>query len=276
MKKLGNLLAVLLIVALIPACATTNTTANKAPAATALDRILQKGELTVGTAASMPPYNMTTRDGKVIGYEIDMARMMAGAMGVKLNIKTMDFGKLLPALEAGQIDMAISSITITGRRNLKVAFVGPYDVTGKGLLTKERRIAEVKDPEQINNPNTTLVALKGSTSALFVRKLIPKAKLVTVDDYQQAVEMVIQDKANAMIADYAACLVSVLQHKEAGLVAAVAPLTREPLGVALPPNDSQIVNWTQNFLGTLKSSGQLDALKKRWIEDSSWIDNLKQ
>jgi len=276
MKKLRNLLAVLLMVALIPACATTNTAANKAPAATALDRILQKGELTVGTAASMPPYNMTTRDGQVIGYEIDMANMMASAMGVKLNIKTMDFSKLLPALEAGQLDMAISSITITGKRNLKVAFVGPYDITGKGLLTKEKGIAEVKDPEQINNPNTTLVALKGSTSALFVEKLIPKAKLVTVEDYGQAVEMVIQDRANAMIADYAACLVSVLQHKEAGLVAAVAPLTREPLGIALPPNDSQIVNWTQNFLGTLKGTGQLDALKKRWIEDSSWIDNLKQ
>ena len=275
MKKLGNILAVLLLIAFIPACASMDSNATKAPAATALDRILQKGELTVGTAGSMPPYNMTTKDGKVIGYEIDMANMMANAMGVKLNIKTMDFDKLLPALEAGRIDMAISSITITGKRNLKVAFVGPYDVTGKGLLTKEKTIAEVKDPEQINNPNTTLVALKGSTSALFVKKLIPKAKLVTVDDYQKAVEMVIQDKANAMIADYAACLVSVLQHKEAGLVAAVAPLTREPLGIALPPNDSQIVNWTRNFLNSLSRSGQLNALKKHWIEDSSWIDNLK-
>jgi polar amino acid transport system substrate-binding protein len=274
MKKLGNILAVLLLIAFIPACASMDT-ATKAPAATALDRILQKGELTVGTAASMPPYNMTTKDGKVIGYEIDMANMMAGAMGVKLNVKAMDFGKLLPALEAGQIDMAISSITITGKRNLKVAFVGPYDVTGKGLLTKEKSMAEVNDPEQINNPDTTLVALKGSTSALFVKRLIPKAKLVTVDDYQQAVEMVIQGKANAMVADYAACLVSVLQHKEAGLVAAVAPLTREPLGIALPPNDSQIVNWTRNFLNSLGSSGQLNALKKRWIEDSSWIDDLK-
>ncbi len=276
MKKLGNLLAVLLIVAFIPACATTNSIADKAPAATALDRIVQKGELTIGTAASMPPYNMTTREGKVIGYEIDMANMMANAMGVKLNIKTMDFDQLLPALEAGRIDVAISSITITGKRNLKVAFVGPYDVTGKGLLTKEKTIAEVKDPEQINNPDTTLVALRGSTSALFVKKLIPKATLVTVDDYQKAVEMVIQDKANAMIADYAACLVSVLQYKDAGLVAAVAPLTREPLGIALPPNDSQIVNWTQNFLGSLKGTGQLRALKKRWIEDSSWIDDLEQ
>lgn len=275
MKKMRNVLAVLLMIAFIPACASTDTTAKQAPAAGALDRIVQKGELTVGTAGSMPPYNMTTKDGKVIGFEIDMAEMMAAAMGVKLNVKTMPFGDLLSALEAGQIDMAISSITITGKRNLKVAFVGPYGITGKGLLTKEKSMAEVKDPEQINAPGTTLVALKGSTSEIFVKNIIPKATLVTTDNYEQAVQMVIDGKANAMIADYAACLVSVLRNKDAGLVAAVSPLTREPLGIALPPNDAQIVNWTRNFINSLGGAGQLEALKKRWLEDSSWLENLK-
>jgi len=274
MKKMRCVLALLLMIAFVPACASVDT-AKQAPVASALDRIVGKGELTVGTAGSMPPYNMTTKDGKVVGFELDMAEMMAAAMGVKLNVKTMSFGDLLPALQAGQIDMAISSITITAKRNLKVAFVGPYGITGKGLLTKEKSMAEVTDPEQINAPNTTLVVLKGSTSETFVKNLIPKAKRVTTDNYDQAVEMVIQGKANAMIADYAACLVSVLRNKDAGLVAAVSPLTREPLGIALPPNDPQIVNWTQNFLNSLNGAGQLNALKKRWLEDNSWLENLE-
>ena len=70
----------------------------------ALDNILQKGELVLGTAGTMPPLNMTTKDGEVTGFEVDLARMMADGMGVKLRIETMEFSKLLSALESGSGD----------------------------------------------------------------------------------------------------------------------------------------------------------------------------
>ena len=73
-----------------------------------LDGIVQKGELVVGTAASMPPLNMTTKKGEIIGFEIDLARMMASAMGVKLRVAPMEFSKLLPALENGKVDMVLA------------------------------------------------------------------------------------------------------------------------------------------------------------------------
>jgi len=53
-----------------------------------LDRIVAKKELVVGTAASMPPFNMTTKDGQIVGMEIDLANLIAGAMNVKLTLKT--------------------------------------------------------------------------------------------------------------------------------------------------------------------------------------------
>ena len=91
-----------------------------------LDRIVAKKELVVGTAASMPPLNMTMKDGQIAGMEIDLARLIAGALDVKLTLKQMNFNDLLPALQAGQVDMVLSGMTITPARNLKVAFVGPY------------------------------------------------------------------------------------------------------------------------------------------------------
>ena len=110
-----------------------------------LDGIVQKGELVVGTAASMPPLNMTTKKGEIIGFEIDLARMMASAMGVKLRVEPMEFSKLLPALENGKVDMVLSGMTITPARNLKVAFVGPYFISGKAFLTKIETIAKAKE-----------------------------------------------------------------------------------------------------------------------------------
>ena len=120
MKRIRTILFAALTLSLLYACSTG--TGNMAPATTSpvIDRILQKGELTVGTAAGMPPLNMTTPKGKIIGFEADLARYMADAMGVKISLKAIQFSKLLPALESGQIDMILSGMTMTSKRNLPI------------------------------------------------------------------------------------------------------------------------------------------------------------
>jgi polar amino acid transport system substrate-binding protein len=174
-----------------------------------LDRIMAKKELTVGTAASMPPLNMTTKDGQIIGMEVDLARLFADAMEVKLTLSRMHFNQLLPALEKGQVDMVLSGVTMTPQRNLKVAFVGPYFASGKSVLTKKKNVESVDELSKMNHPDKVLVALKGSTSQMFVEKLIPKAKLVLADNYDQAVASVQNDEAVAMVADYPICMLCI-------------------------------------------------------------------
>ncbi len=123
MKKSGIIIVLILVVAVLMGCAHTNGSSTKVSASPVLDRILQRGELVMGTAGSMPPLNMTTKDGKVIGLEPDIAKAIANAMGVNLRLKPMPFSELLQSLENGDVDMIMSGMTITSRRNLKVAFV---------------------------------------------------------------------------------------------------------------------------------------------------------
>jgi polar amino acid transport system substrate-binding protein len=249
--------------------------ADVAPVSPILDRILAKKELVVGTAASMPPLNMTMKDGEIAGLEIDLARMFANAMGVKLTLKAMPFNELLPALEAGQIDMVLSGMTITPERNMKFAFVGPYFASGKSILTKQANAGSMSESSKINNPDKVLVALKGSTSQLFAEKLFPNAKLVLTDDYDQAVAMVRQDKAHAMVADFPICQVSVFRYPDSELTTLKKPLSYEPLGIALPANDFLLLNWLQNSLSTIEKSGQMQALVAKWFEDGSWVKQLR-
>jgi polar amino acid transport system substrate-binding protein len=239
-----------------------------------LDRIITKKELVVGTAASMPPLNMTTKDGQIIGLEVDLARLFAGAMEVKLTLKPMHFNELLPALEKGQVDMVLSCMTMTPQRNLTVAFVGPYFASGKSVLAKAKNVETVDELGKMNSPEKVLVALKGSTSQIFVEKLLPKAKLVLAEDYDQAVAMVRNDKAVAMVADYPICMVSVHRYPDAGLLTLKKPISYEPVGVALPPNDPLLVNWVQNSLNFLDKGGDLEALYQAWFKDTSWINRL--
>ncbi len=239
-----------------------------------LDRIVAKKELVVGTAANMPPLNMTTKDGQIIGIEADLARYFAAGMGVKLTLKPMRFNELLTALGKGQVDMVLSGMTITPQRNISVAFAGPYFASGKSILTKQSKVELVDEIEKMNNPDKTLVALKGSTSQTFVEKLMPKAKLVLSDDYDKAVAIIKNDGAIAMVADYPICFLSVHRYPEAGLATLSKPISYEPIGVALPANDLLLLNWVQNTLSFLERTGELELLNQRWFKDTSWIGRL--
>jgi polar amino acid transport system substrate-binding protein len=274
MNRARSVIVLLLVLAFFTACASTTGTVQPTQPSPSLQRILQKGELVVGTAAEMPPLHMKTKDGRIIGLEADLARLMAKAMGVKPRFEVMQFSKLLSALEQGKVDMIMSYMTITPKRNLKVAFVGPYFVSGKGFLTKIKTIAEVSEATEVNSPRTRLTALRGSTSQAFVEAVLPKVQFVPADSSEQAVQMVIDDKVHALIADYPTCVVSVFRYPDKGLLSVIAPLTYEPYGIAIPANDPHLINWVENFLGTLEGSGQLDELTATWFGTGSWLFEL--
>ena len=275
MRRASGLIVALMVLGAVAGCAQVPGTAGTGRFAPVLDRILERNELVVGTAAGMPPLNMTTKDGQIIGMEPDLARVMARAMGVRLRLKVVPFADLLPALEAGTVDAVLSGMTITPARNLKVAFVGPYFTSGKSILTKTAALAAVKHPSQINKPGTVLAALRGSTSQLFVERVIPKATLVLTDDYDQAVAMVLEGKVLGLVADHPICATSVARYPDRGLTTLATPISYEPIGIALPAHDSLFLNWMQNLVNTLEKSGELEAMRLRWFNDMSWIANIR-
>lgn len=248
--------------------------AGAADAGPVIDRIKKKGELVVGTSGNQPPLSATTKDGKIIGLEIDISTRMASAMGVKLRMVGMPFAQLLPALSEGKIDLIMSGMTMTPKRNMDVAFVGPYYVTGKAFLTKNKTIASLEKADGIDKPEYTVAALKGSTSQLYVEKVLSRAKLVTTKDYDEALDLVIRDKAHVMVADYHFCAVSAFRYKEKGLTTVKAPFTFEPIGVGMQAGDPLLVNWLENFFVTLNGSGELKKMAERWFKETSWMKEL--
>ena len=272
MKPFKKGLLLLLVLVLATACAHMNsgtmTSSN-------LDRIAQRGDLRVGTAADMPPLNMLDKSGVPMGLDVDLASYMASAMGVKLSLVVKPFPDLLPALEAGEVDMVISGMTITPERNMKVAFAGPYHISGKALLTKFKSMVTSGDTSTLNSEAFAYTALKSSTAATLVETMMPNARLITAKNYEAAVDMVLSNKVDALVADYHACVLSLLRHPNQGLVSLITPFTYEPLGIAMPAGDAQMINWVTNFLNIMRETDELINLKVKWIEDPSWLSDLK-
>lgn len=268
MKRLQGVVVLVFALFLVSSCATLMSPAP------VIQQVSTRGELVVGTSGSMPPLNMKTKDGRLVGYEMDLAKRIADFMGVKLRVETMPFSELLPALQAGKVDMVLSGMSMTPERNLKFAFVGPYRISGKSVLAKAATLSRVDEVSKIKASEVTLVALKGSTSQGFVETVLPNVKLVTVGAYDEAVKMILEDKAHAMVADHPICVTTVLRYPDKDLVALITPFTYEPLGIAVPPNDPLLVNWLENLLESLDGMGELQALNDKWFKSGSWIKEL--
>jgi len=240
----------------------------------AINRILKSKEIRVGTTGKQPPFTVKAKDGKLMGYEIELARILADAMKVKLSFIEKPFAELLPALEKGEIDAIMSGMTITPERNLRVAFAGPYIISGKSVLAKAKRISELDEMNEINRPVIKVVVLEGTTSQSFVENFAPQVKIVTVSDYESGVDMILNDQADVMVADYPICVLSILRHPESGLATREEPLTIEPIGIALPPNDFLFHNMIRNYLNAIGMVGVLNDLEKKWFDDGTWLIRL--
>jgi len=266
MKKAfsGVLLVIIMVFSLV----------HTAAAGPVMDRILKKGELLVGTTGEQPPLNATSKSGEIIGMDADIARIIAKSLGVRLKFKSMPFNDLLPAVEAGKIDMVISSMTITPQRNRKLAFVGPYYMSGKGLLTKRKNLAKLQKPEAMNDSSLSVAVLKDSTSQAFAERTASKAKIVKTKSYDAAIGMLLVDKVDAIIADFPFCAFTAYRYRDKGIVAGESPISFEPLGIVVV-EDALMINWLENFINMLKGTGLLNKIHARWFKDGSWIENVR-
>ncbi len=240
-----------------------------------LGRIVQNGKLRVGMSGSQPPLNFRGKSGEMMGMEVDLASGLAALMEAELEIVVKPFGELTRALEKGEIDMVISGMTITAERNLKAAFVGPYFLSGKSILTKATSpLARATQTSDLNSPGIRLAALAGSTSENFVKALMPNATLVATKDYDKAVEQLLAGNADPLVADYPIVALTAFRYPIEDLTASQQPLTIEPIGIAVPPGDALMLNFLENALEALEISGTLQSLQARWFKQKDWLKEL--
>lgn len=239
-----------------------------------LQRVVDFKVLKVGMSGNQPPLTMQNREGGLMGFDVDLAKALADAMRVRLEIVPMPFGDLMQALEDNKVDMVMSGLAITPARTELVSFVGPYMMSGKSILTRDSVLAKMAGTNEFNRSELKLLALNNSTSASFVREVAPDAKLVEISSYDEGVDMIINGKADAMVADMPICVLSVARFPDAGLITLEKPLTVEPIGIAVSKDDRQFFNLVDNFLRAYEKTGILTKLREKWFEDTSWVAAL--
>lgn len=270
MTKILHKFALLATLALSLACFADVASADSP----VLDRIIDKGELRIGMSGNQPPFNAKSRTGQMIGFDVDLAGALAGAMGVKLNIVNKPFADLIQAMNDGKVDMVISGVSITPERARQVSFVGPYMLSGPSILTRDSVLAKVQNAQEFNKSHLEMAVLGNSTSEAFVKRHMPEAKIIVVKDYDEGVEKVMKGSVDALVADMNICKLSAMRYPDAGLMTLNRPMAIEPIGIAVPANDEQFKSLVENYISTFERAGLVNQIRKKWLEDGSWVAAL--
>jgi len=238
------------------------------------ERIITSKTLLIGTPGDFPPFTATTSTGQLIGFDIDLARNLAGWLQVRIEFKQMEFSELMPALEADKIDMAMSGITMTPLRNLRGAFVGPYALSGQSILGKKTILEQVSTPEDLRKLTCCVAVLKGTTGETMAENLLPGAKITSTSTLDESLILLLDGKVDAIVADYPFCRVAEFRYKDRGFAMFDEPLTFEPVGIAVSGKDPLFINLIENYLSIIKGSGGLEQLQKKWFKSNDWMKKL--
>jgi len=237
--------------------------------------ILKKGELRVGFEAGYMPFEMTNNKGKFVGFDLDMAKEMAKAMGVKFVPVNTAWDGIIPSLITNKFDIIMSGMTVTQERNLKINFADPYIIIGQTILLNKKHAGKVTSYKDLNNPKYIVTSKLGTTGEQAVKRLIPKCNYKSFETEPEAALEVVNGKADAFVYDLPYCVVFMAQQGAGKLVFLNEPFTFEPLAWAVKKGDPDFMNWLNNFLKQIKNDGRYDRIYNKWIRSTGWIKNVQ-
>ncbi len=243
-----------------------------------LNKILQKGELRVCLEPGYMPFEMKDKKGRIIGYDVDMAKRMSKEMGVKLKLLPTAWDGIIAALITGKCDIIMSGMTITQQRNLKINFANPYVVVGQTILIKKELAGKIKTAKDLDKPEYKIVTKLGVTGEIATRKFFKNAKITTFESESDGAAEVLNGKADAFVYDQPYNILFMSDKGKDKLVHLDAPLTYEPLGWAIRKGDPDFLNWLNNFLRQVKEDKVVDfynKINKKWLKDTAWLKRVQ-
>ncbi len=215
-------------------------------------------ELRFSTCADYPPFEYNDH-GSIQGFDIDLARLIAKELGKNAVFDNMQFSTVLPALNSGQDDVAISTITVTEERKKNFDFsITYYFETMAAVYPKNQAIknkADIKDKK--------IAVQLGSVIDLWAHQHYPHNEIVTFDNNNQAIEALSAGHVDLVLMD--GVQGKEFSSKYAKLSYSIIGKANEGYALALKKG-SPLTKKINTILQQLKAKGELQKLEKQWIK----------
>ncbi|MGB7251069.1 MAG: basic amino acid ABC transporter substrate-binding protein [Phormidesmis sp.] len=217
--------------------------------------------LSVGTEPGFPPFESLSPSGEIEGFDIDLMSAIAEKAGKTVEFESLPFDGLIPALQGGTIDAAISGMTITDERQETVDFSDPYFKAGLAIAVAEGN-TEIKTLDDLEGKR---IAAQIGTTGAETSNSVEGATVTTFDSAPLALQELANGNVDAVVNDAPATLDAIATGNIPGIEVVGELLTEEFYGIALP-KDSENIEAINTALEEIKSDGTYAELYQKWFQ----------
>ena len=172
------------------------------PQGSLIERINNKGTITVGTEGTYAPFTYHDKDGKLTGYDVEVTRAVADKLGIKVEFKETQWDSMMAGLKAGRFDVVANQVGLTSpERQATFDKSEPYSWSGAVLVVRKDD-NKIKSPADIKGVKTA----QSLTSNFGEKAKEAGAELVPVDGLAQSLTLIEQKRADATLNDELAVL----------------------------------------------------------------------
>lgn len=226
-----------------------------------VEEIKQRGAVKIGVPIDFPPFGSLDTQGKPIGYDVDVANLLAESLGVKAELVPVTGPNRIPYLQSNQIEIIVSSMGVTPERAKQVAFSAPY--AGIELSVYGDKNTAVAAPADLAGKSISVT--RASTQDMAVTDVAPEGvNIQRFDDDSAAVQALLSGQTPLLGAS--TVIIAQIEKMAPGRFDIKFPMREMQQAIAIRPGNDELLAHIDAFLVKIKESGELSAISEKWVE----------
>ncbi|WP_448222382.1 glutamate ABC transporter substrate-binding protein [Gordonia iterans] len=234
------------------------------PRGSTMARIASRGRLVVGTDIGSNP--LSFRDpisGDIEGFDVDVAHWISQAIfgDVRIEYRILSTGDRVTALQNGDVDVVVKSMSITCSRRESVDFSAPYYTASQRILVYRNSGIE----NVAGLAHKSVCATRNSTSITRIQRRVPTAEIVSTNSWADCLVLMQQGQVDAIAGD--GPLLSGIATQDPWVRIVGDPIGVEYYGVGIPLGQTDMVRFVNGVLAERRSDGSWQRAYDRWLAD---------
>jgi polar amino acid transport system substrate-binding protein len=227
-----------------------------------LDEIISDGTIRIGVNPNFPPMSSFGMTNQLEGFDIDVGRRIADALGVKAKFVTTEAAQRVPFLVSNRIDIALGAMTRTPERAKLIGYTMPLHSEAMGVITTEK--IDIQSWEELNRPDITLVNMRGNLSVSILKEKLPEPKVLLVDGNADTIRAIAQGRADALVENVDFFLKFTDNYRNVKWRVLNDTIFVSYCGIGVGKNNNSLRNFLNILLYDLHSSGFVNVTWEKW------------
>ena len=228
--------------------------------ADAFEDILKKGVVRIAVPLDVPPMGSQNAQREPEGFDVELAGMVAKALGVKLEMQQITAGNRIPYLITNKVDIVISVMGLTPERARQIMFTSPYADTQ--LAVYGPKALPVSSADMLGNYK--IAATKGSTMEIGLSAMNPKAQIMRTEDDATAATAYLSGQTE-LFATNSLLIPDLKKLNPTKEFEMKFPIRRSPAHMGVRMGEHNLVRWLDEFIFFNMMNGEIDRLHQKWL-----------